>query len=543
MIIPLPNIRVYFIILGLAILVMIFGLRNYPDPVWVLANDLVRNPPMMLNQAGPDSVKMLYRLGHPEADEQEVKKAWKLVSEPSVPVLSWKKFNTFYRHCLEEPFVIISGVTGTGSSNLSTRTARLLAGSPGRVLQINCAPEFDLEYHKKYIGQEVDGVFQFGELLKFWDTCLANPHLKYVAIADNFDKINPEAFFGPELWEMLSSSNESTIIGGKTWRVPSNFHFISVTHLGPGSRVELNEEHFKRLGRPVLQLPDGGELLEHLRRQAKKLDRSQDPADVQRHHALLDTNELCRIIFYFLKTNKLIEKRYGIGYQIGQGTNVRRYFLKEELPKFKETFQLHINALIPNRPLNDDDFQDIDYTVANGGMEPNSNFIARQIEFLQETGYLVEITMVAATALLTAFVGWWMFRRREQLIRRYGDRAQQVFSEYEEQKTSADTASRELEIIKREVDNLVLRRRLNYTEGLYFMAFIDDKVRRIEFSRQVTEHFLELFNTFMDDGVLTENEYNKLLQFLQTIQHKIPEDSYDSFRKKAENAFMATLRN
>jgi hypothetical protein len=147
--------------------------------------------------------------------------------------------------------------------------------------------------------------------------------------------------------------------------------------------------------------------------------------------------------------------------------------------------------------------------------------------------------MVAATALLTALVGWWMLRRREQLIRRYGDRAQQVFNAFEKQQLTAEAAARRLEDIKKEVNQLVLQRQLNYTEGLYFLAFIEDKVRRIEFARSVSEHFLELLNTFMEDDILTEGEYTKLLQFLQSMRHKIPEEAFDRFRDKVEQAFAA----
>jgi hypothetical protein len=199
----------------------------------------------------------------------------------------------------------------------------------------------------------------------------------------------------------------------------------------------------------------------------------------------------------------------------------------------------HINALHPARPLDDDDFAALDFTVRTGGLEAGSNLIARQIKYLEDTGYLVEITMVASTALLTMLAGWWVFRRREQLIRRYGERAQQVYQGFEKQLISAEVAGRRLEEIKNEVDSLVMRRRLNYTEGLYFLAFIEDKVKRIEFARNVSENFLELFNAFMEDNVLTQGEYMKLRQFLQSIRHKIPSEIHDQFRDKVEQAYAA----
>lgn len=222
---------------------------------------------------------------------------------------------------------------------------------------------------------------------------------------------------------------------------------------------------------------------------------------------------------------------------MGQGTGLRELFCDADRNELKQTVLNHLNALRPDTPLEMKDFDAFDETIQNDGLEPHTSFLARQIQLLHDTGYFVEITMVATTALLTALVGWWVFRRREQLIRRYGDRAQQVYSGFEKQLISAEVAARRLEEIKKEVDDLVLRRSLGYTEGLYFLAFIEDRAKRIEFARNVSENFLELFNAFMEDDILTESEYIKLTQFLQTIRHKIPVEVYDRFREKVEQAY------
>jgi len=321
--------------------------------------------------------------------------------------------------------------------------------------------------------------------------------------------------------------------------VPPNFYFFSVTHLGPGSLIEMNEEHFKRLGRQYIMEPNPRELLAWLRQQREKLSKNNSPGpeDASRLAALNDPEQMQRFVFYFLKANKFVKETYADGYQLGQGSNVRSFYRDKDLADLKRVWLNHINALRPQRPLTDDDFKPLDFTIRTSGLEPGSNFVARQIKFLEDTGYLVEVTMVAATALLTALAGWWVFRRREQLIRRYGDRAQQVYSGFEKQLISAEVAARRLEEIKKEVDDLVLRRRLGYTEGLYFLAFIEDRAKRIEFARNVSENFLELFNAFMEDDILTESEYIKLKQFLQSIRHKIPVEVYDQFREKVEQAY------
>lgn len=516
-----------------------FGLRNSVDPLWIEAGALLRRDTPMLDDR-IDSLQRLYHELHgwppPLPTDSS---AFRLVSAGTLPVLQWQKFRDFSRTVRARRFVVLSGVTGAGATNLASRAGRLLAGKPENLLEINCAPQFDVEYHKKYIGQETDGRFEPGILLQFMENCRRTPHENFVALIDNFDKINPETFFGPDLWETLSNLHDTARLGNRQVSVPPNFHLISVTHLGPGARVDFNEEHFKRLGRQYVIYPNAAELLEHLRRQEAQLAARTNPsAETQeRLAALRDTAQLQRYLFLFLKANDIIAKRYSVGYQLGHGSNIRRLYRSNDFPELKGIFINHLNALRPADPLEESDFDGIDYTLRRGGEQPGSSYIARQVQFLQDTGYFVEITMVAATALLTALIGWWMLRRREQLIRRYGDRAQQIFSAFEKQQISADTAARRLEEIKKEVDNLVLRRKLNYTEGLYFLAFIEDKVRRIEFARNVSENFLELFNTFMEDDVLTESEYVKLLQFLQSIRHKIPADAYEQFRDKVEKAY------
>jgi len=509
------------------------GLRNSKDPDWLEAGRLVRQKHLMLDEA-TDSIQLIYRALHGGASTDST--AMGAFFNTGRSPISWEKFSDFFRKLQAQRFIVLAGVTSTGASKLSTRASLLMGGKADHVLSINCAPQFDLELYKKYIGEEKNAQFLPGELLLFWEKCRANPGERFVALIDNFDKINPETFFGPELWEMLSNPGESVQLGGKKVDVPANFYLISVTHLGPGSHTEFNEEHFKRLGRPYILAPNTKELVEYLRRLPKKLPAS-DPETPSRLAALRDTAQMHRFIYYFLKTNTLIADRYTAGHQLGQGTNVRNLYRAQDLASMKQTFISHLNALKPERPLAESDFWALDFTVKNTGLAPNSNFLARQVQWLHDTGYFVEVTMVAATALLTALAGWWVFRRREQLIRHYGDRAREIFNNFEAQHISAEEAARQLEEIKHEVDELVLRRKLNYTEALYFMAFIEDKTKRIEFARNVSENFLELFNAFMEDNVLTENEYHKLRQFLETIRHKIPEAVYDQFNNKVKEAY------
>ena len=527
-----PPTRVLFYALPLLAVLIWLGMRNRPDPVWLEAGTLARQQFQLLQDV-PDSLQHLYSSWRGQPFVPGDRTALNLISTPSLSTIEWTAFRDLFQAAAKKENMVISGVTGVGATKQTKHLARLLTGRTENVMLIECAPQFDLEYHKKYIGQEVEGQFEAGELLHFWERCQAQPQQHFVVIVDNFDKINPETFFGPALWEALSSPGDQAIIGGKKIQQPSNCQIFSVTHLGPGSLVEFNGEHFKRLGRQFILEPNAKELLEYQRRKWATSSNAERSAEVT------DTFAMQRYLFYFLKTNELLRERFGAGYQLGQGSNVRDFLLERQLPQLKESYINHLNALHGTSRLEEKNFLAMDFTVRNEGLEPKSSFFARQVQYLEDTGYFIEITMVATTALLTFLAGWWVFRRREILIRLYGERAQQVYNGFEKQVISADVAARRLEDIKNEVDDLVMRRRLNYTEGLYFLAFVEDKVKRIEFARNVSQTFLELFSAFMEDDVLTESEYTKLRQFLQSIRHKIPEETYEQFREKVERTYAA----
>jgi len=509
-----------------------FGTREQQDPLWIRSGLLLQEEARLVADV-PDSLQWLYcelhRVKHHRGDTTGLH----LVNQPVPANIEWKAFKALTLAASRNQRIVISGVTGTGATKQAKRAANLIAGSAERVLSIDCAPGFDMEYHKKYIGSEDEqGRFVPGVLLDFWEKCRQYPERRYVAVVDNFDKINPETFFGATLWEALSSRRVDMEVNGVRITMPENFHLISVTHLGPGSKTEFNEEHFKRLGNQYILDPNPRELLAVLEWQYKNGILDSIKAD-----AFHSRENKRAFVFYFIRINELLRERFGSGFQMGQGTNLRACYHPDDRGKMKQTVISHLNALKPDKQLRMSDFDDIEHTIRENGLMPRTSFLARQVQFLQDTGYLVEITMVAATALLTAFVGYLVYRRRELLIRRYGEKAKQVFQKFEEQQISADVAARRLVHIKEEVDNLVLKRKLGYTEGLYFMAFVEDKVKRIEFARNVSENFSELFEAFMEDGVLNESEYLKLRQFLQSIRHKIPAETYEQFNESVEKAY------
>lgn len=523
----------WLLLLPVAVAFLWFGTRDQPDPLWIRSGLLLEEETTLVADV-PDSLQWLYCQMHNIRFRAGDTAGLCLANQPAPANIEWKAFRQLTLAAYSNQRIVISGVTGTGATKQAKRAANLIAGSAERVLFIDCAPGFDMEYHKKYTGSENEqGRFVPGELLELWKKCRQYPDRRYVAVVDNFDKINPETFFGATLWEALSSRKTEIEADGVRYSMPDNFHLISVTHLGPGSKIEFNEEHFKRLGSQYILEPNPRELIAVLEWQHRNglLDSAKARA--------LDIRENKRVfLFYFIRINELLSKRFGSGFQMGQGTNLRSFYHPDDRGRMQQTVISHLNALKPDKQLTASDFDDIEYTIRENGLMPRTSFLARQLRMLKDTGYLVEITMVAATALLTAFVGYLVYRRRESLIRRYFEKVRQVYQKFEEQQISSEMAARRLVNIKEEVDNLVLKRKLGYTEGMYFMAFVEDKVKRIEFARNVSENFSELFGAFMEDGVLNENEYLKLRQFLQSIRHRIPAETYEQLNEKVEKAYV-----
>ena len=361
---PTPPRLLVVLTIVLGLILIWLGSRNRPDPFWAEADNIVHQPCPMLDDA-VDSIGALYnRLHHRK--EQHYSGAidstgFKILAAPYLRTLSWYRIRNFCLEAEKRKFIVLAGVTGTGTTKLAEKAANFMATDPvNNVLMIRCSPEFDLDLHKKYIGREDEtNKFHPGLLLDFWDKCRQNPRQKFACVIDNFDKINPETFFGPELWEHMSSTKESAVLGGKNIDIPTNFYMFSVAHLGPGSRVEFNEEHYKRLGQQYENPPDACELLDYFDQYAKetlkefKGDTTEKRTELA---ALLSVTNRRRMVFYFLKANAMMRKLYGPGYELGQGSNVRKNYRPERLEDLKNTYTTHINSLGRGKPLQNSDF-------------------------------------------------------------------------------------------------------------------------------------------------------------------------------------------
>ena len=173
--------------------------------------------------------------------------------QPTPTNIEWVSFQKLALAAYSAPLrrIVVSGVTGVGSTKQGKRVANLLAGSYDRVLQIDCSPWFDVEYHKKYIGHEDEkGNFHPGELMLFWDRCRQHPEQKFVAVVDNFDKINPETFFGPALWEALSAKKNRGRSGRENCGNAGQFLYDFDHAFWPGSGSRIQWRTFQTTRRP-----------------------------------------------------------------------------------------------------------------------------------------------------------------------------------------------------------------------------------------------------------------------------------------------------
>lgn len=530
-----------FLIAILSVLIVMFiswALEDQKDPFWTELDTLITKDFQPISE----SIQPLQKLyeDFQKQDYPNDSLAFQLISTPFVPTITLEKFKKYFDLIVHKKMVVLSSVSGSGMTTLTTRLSRLLASdSKENLLKIICAPQFDLDYHKRYIGQTINGVFQKGELLQFFDKCKQHPDEMFIVLIDNFDKINPETFFGPELWEKLSDPNYEVKMGGKAVNFPNNFYLIAVTHSGISSKIELNNEHFSRLGGQYFIQPELPELILYLRDRLKSkqaaLAKTPDDKKLQTEVAALsDPVNLKRFFYLFAKANQVIEEEYSRGHTLGQWSSLRKQYLPSQQKNLINSFVNHVNAFRPKTELKAKNFAPILYTIKNDGSIKGTNFFSTQLKVLEEKGFLTEFIVGLSFLLITGLVSWYFLRKRQKYIRTYTTRVHRLIEQFDAQELNYDNISEEIAQIRREVDDLVVNSKLNYTEATFFYSYMEHKLHRIEVAKSVNQSFLTLMETFLEDGVLSDGEHDKLCRFLASIKHQISTTDYDTFRKEVD---------
>jgi hypothetical protein len=59
----------------------------------------------------------------------------------------------------------------------------------------------------------------------------------------------------------------------------------------------------------------------------------------------------------------------------------------------------------------------------------------------------------------------------------------------------------------------------------------------METARDMNQSFLQLLDVFLEDNYLSDSEYQKLSQFLDTIRAKISAEQYRTYKEEIERVY------
>ena len=538
------------LLIPLSIWLLFVGFKNEKDPYWLELDKLTQKKFLSLDKA-VDSIRVLHDRFHGTKSLPNDSTAYQKVATPFLPTMEFEKLNQYFSLFFERRSVIFAAVTGSGNTTLVDRIAKLIATKPENKMLIRCAPQFDLEYNKKYIGRFEGETFIKGDLLKFWDKCRQFPNEKFVCMIDNIDKINPETFFGPDIWSKLDQPAKMKEVFGKdTVTVPPNYYQISITQTGVGQKIELTDEHFRRLG-GIIQLPiHENELIMYLNDKKIEVQKNllkykiappqyeKEKTDfgllIEQEHALNDKVNVKKMVYCFKKSNEMIVEKYSYGHQIGQWSDIRKYFLPKDFEKIENTFITHVNAFRPDKELKKSDFDDVLYAIKHDGSVPNTSPIWVWGGKLAALGFASELGVAGIFALISGIIGWFYFKKRQTYIKDFTEKIYVLMAEYDSQNCDYDQIVAEINQTKRDFDALVLSQKVDYSEAAFFYGFIQDKTQHISMAREINESFLKLINVFLDDGFLSDSEYQKLNQFLESIRFRISTPQYLGYKEEIE---------
>ncbi len=522
-----------WVLIGITLLVFIFiGSKNKSDPFWSSLDTLIVSKNIYCLEEKFDVIDSAYRTYQKDTELQKVS-SFEFISKPFLPIYEYHKFLNIIDYFYKNKIMIVSGVTGSSKTTIIDRAAKLMAASPERILHLQCVEKMEVELHKQWIGYQTEDAFRPGKLLKFFEKCRQDTLHNFVFIIDDIDKIYPATFFGAPLWNELDNPSYNNSIEGYTddLTIPPNFYMLAVTHSGAGSTVELNFEHYRRLGNnvPYVIPPDYIEFFLYMK---TKFENKENIYKEKKH--------IKKLLYFFIKANEYIEKNYGQSYMIGQWTAVRKYLEPENFDDFVNCFLENVNTFSPEVPLSKADFKPIFYSIENDGLLIKTNFLDKSFKAIIKTGVFSEITVAILFALITAIISIIMFRKKRKFINELVCSSNATIKEFESNKISYDESRGRLLIINENIDKYIIKRKINFTEANYLLTTISHQLKKIEDINKLNQASLnlrEMFNRFTADGELDKKEHNYLIQFLDGIKSTISTKVYNNLKTQIDDTF------
>lgn len=484
----------------------------------VLANSAERN---LIKPASEmkDSIRNMYRRMH--GNSRNALPIIEYMEKPFFPTWPFEKIKYVFDTLSQRQKILINGVTGSGKSTMVDNLAKIIAGSPERIHKLQCVEKMAVEYHKRWIGRyENDTTFVPGKLLRLMEEARENPHLKYVFILDDLDKIPPATFFGSELWVELNEPRADIYIEGYPFELtlPKNLYLISVIHHGVNSVYNLDDEEQRRISDIYYDVkPDYKEFLLYI---LSKNDEN-----------CLKPFEIKRIIYSFKKINEYLETNhdYGPGFQLGQWSTIRKNISKEDFETFIGKFITHVNGLKPARRFLYDDIEDFIETIDNDGRIPKSNDLYLGYLGLLETGVFSELIVALGFALISGAFTWFFIIKKRLTINNMQKELSQILQDYKSSKIEYEDTLDRILAKKNKIEDMVAEREIKHDEAVYLLLYIEDQMKAIKKLHELddlTKSFQDSFKNFMQDDSLDDHEFEILTGFLEAAKPTMSTEVY-----------------
>lgn len=377
------------------------------------------------------------------------------------PTMEYEKFRAFVEPILSHSKITILGIPGTGNTTLIGSLGRFISASPDRELEILCAPGLEVKMNEKYVGVETKSGFEPGILIEFIEKAKRDSLHNYVVTIDNIDKISPESFYGPELWNELEDedNNYSNTLGDYELLLPDNLYLISVAHSGITAEKTLTDEHYRRIGNLITNYPSETEYIIYLRGIYED--------------GKIDYAQFKKLVYFFSKTNAYLTENYSVSHTIGQWGSIRKMYKPDDFNQLVETVIANTNTFKPTHQLRYKDIDHIIGTIENDGLVPESNFITVGARWIVQLGFFTEFLTGLIFLISTSVIGKYLIKRKKNKISNLINEFNQI---NEKEYLSSDSKKLEINKLTEKTNQMFLDGKINISEANYIQSYIRNRM-------------------------------------------------------------------